>query len=95
VGHPHTVVITVPTDRRPRYVREASLITLLAGVALVATYAASRALDVGRVGDPTDIGGGLILLGGCVVTGVGLVMVIVDGVRHRSDRHRGIAGARL
>jgi hypothetical protein len=62
------------------------LITLLAGVALVVVYATLRALDVGKIGAPTDIGGGLILLVGYGVTGVGVVMIVLDVVRHRSNR---------
>jgi len=56
------------------------------GVALVAAYAVLRALDVGKIGDPTDIGGGLILLVGYAVTGVGVLMLVVDVVRRRSHR---------
>jgi energy-converting hydrogenase Eha subunit C len=77
----------MPTDRSSRPVRKASLITLLAGVALVATYVALRTLDVGKIGDPTDIGGGFILLIGYALTAVGFLMIVLDFVRHRSNRH--------
>jgi purine-cytosine permease-like protein len=44
-------------------------------------------LDVGKIGDPTDIGGGFILLIGYALTAVGFLMIVLDFVRHRSNRH--------
>lgn len=77
----------MPTDQSSRPVRKASLITLLAGVALVATYVTLRTLDVGKIGEPADIGGGFILLVGYAVTAIGLLMIVLDFVRHRSSHH--------
>ena len=76
----------MPTDRRPRPVRTTSLITLLAGVALVVAYATLRALDVGKIGEPTDIGGGFILLVGYPLIAIGVLMIVLDVVRHRNRR---------
>ena len=58
--------------------------TLVTGIVLVGVYFALRALDV--VGQPTDIGGGLVLLAGYVVTAVGAVLVGRDLLRYRSGR---------
>jgi hypothetical protein len=77
----------VPSDRTPRPVRRASLITLLAGIALIVVYVALSTLDVGKFGQPTDIGGGFVLLVGYALTAAGLLMTVLDLVRHRSD-HR-------
>jgi hypothetical protein len=76
----------VVTGRRSDAVRSSSLLTLLAGVLLVALYFLLRLLHIGGIGDPTDIGGGLILLVGYVVTAVGAVLIGRDVVRHRSGR---------
>jgi len=65
-------------------VRRGSVVVFLAGVVLVASYFVLSGLDVGKIGDPTDIGGGLILLAGYVLTAVGAVRIGVDLVRHRS-----------
>ena len=43
------------------------------GLALVALYYVLAALEVGKIGAPTDIGGGLIPLVGYVLIIVGLV----------------------
>jgi hypothetical protein len=56
-------------------VLKSSLLTLVLGVLLVGAYFLLKAFDV--VGQPTDIGGGLILLAGYVVTAVGAVLVVL------------------
>ena len=65
-------------------VLKSSLLTLVLGVLLVGAYFVLKAFDV--VGQPTDIGGGLILLAGYVVTAVGAVLVGRDVLRYRSSR---------
>jgi hypothetical protein len=66
--------------------RRSSLLTLLAGIVLIAVYFALRVLDVGKIGDPTDIGGGAILVVGYAVTAVGVVLLGRDYLRYRSGR---------
>ena len=58
--------------------------TLVTGIVLVGVYLALRVLDV--VGQPTDIGRGLVLVAGYVVTAVGAVLVGRDLLRYRSGR---------
>jgi uncharacterized membrane protein YgdD (TMEM256/DUF423 family) len=76
----------VPTGRPFGAVRKGSLVTLLAGVILVAAYFALKLLDVGKIGDPTDIGGGVILLVGYALTAIGAVLIARDFLRYRSSR---------
>jgi hypothetical protein len=66
--------------------RRSSLLTLLAGIVLIAVYFALRVLDFGKIGDPTDIGGGAILVVGYAVTAVGVVLLGRDYLRYRSGR---------
>jgi hypothetical protein len=65
-------------------VLKSSGLTLVVGVCLVGAYFMLKAFDV--VGQPTDIGGGLILLAGYAVTAVGVVLVGRDVLRYRSTR---------
>jgi hypothetical protein len=76
----------VATGRPSDAVRRSSLLTLLAGVSLAALYFVLRLLDVGKIGDPTDIGGGFILLAGYVLMAVSAVLIGRDVLRHRSGR---------
>jgi len=55
---------------------------LVAGLVVIALYLVLQALQV--VGQPTDIGGGAILLLGYIVTIVGLAWVITDMIRGRA-----------
>jgi hypothetical protein len=71
-------------DKPSGTVRGRSVLTLALGALLVGVYFTLKALDV--VGQPTDIGGGLILLAGYVVTAVGAVLVARDLLRYRSSR---------
>lgn len=71
------------TGRPSGAVRKGSLVTLLAGVILVVAYFALKLLDVGRIGDSTDLGGGAILLVGYVLTAVGAVLITRDFLRYR------------
>ncbi len=70
--------------RRTRSPRPAALLVLVAGLAVIALYLVLRALQIGKIGQPTDIGGGAILLLGYIVTIVGLVWVITDIFRGRA-----------
>jgi len=71
----------------PTPVRRSSLGTLLTGVLLVAAYFLLSGLEVGKLGAETDIGGGLLLLLGYVLTAVGVVLVVRDLLHHRSSGH--------
>jgi hypothetical protein len=57
---------------------------VVVGIVLVAVYFVLKAFGV--VGQPSDIGGGLIVLAGYVSTAVGVVLVGVDVLRYRSRR---------
>lgn len=50
-------------------------ILLAVGALLVLAYELLSALDVGKIGDPTDIGGGLIVLAGVALACVGAVLL--------------------
>jgi len=54
------------------------VLVLLAGLAVVAAYYLLSALEIGKIGAPTDIGGGLIALAGYVITGIGVFMIARD-----------------
>ncbi len=69
---------------RTRSPRPAALLVLIVGLAIVALYFVLRALQIGKIGQPTDIGGGAIVLLGYIVTIGGLVWVITDMIRGRS-----------
>lgn len=70
--------------RRPRTPRPAAPFALAVGLAIVVLYFVLKALQVGGIGQPTDIGGGGIVLLGYIVTIGGLAWVITDMVRGRS-----------
>ena len=77
-------VIAVSTHRPSRAVRKGSVLTLVRGIVLVGVYFVFKTFNV--VGQPTDIGGGLILVAGYLVTAVGAVLIGRDLLRHRSGR---------
>lgn len=68
---------------RTRSPRSAALLTLAVGIALIILYLLLKALQVGGIGQPTDIGGGGIVLIGYAITVVGLVWSVTDMVRGR------------
>lgn len=70
------------TNRRSA-LSKVTLALLSAGVVLTAAYFVLDALDVGGVGEPTDIGGGFILLAGYVLVGIGVVSGGINWMRHR------------
>lgn len=49
---------------------------LLVGILLVVLYGLLSALDVGEIGQPSDIGGGLVLLVGYVLTGIAVLQIV-------------------
>jgi hypothetical protein len=51
--------------------------TLALGIAAVITYFTLQAHNVGKIGQPTDIGGGLIVIVGFLLAFVGLVLIVV------------------
>jgi hypothetical protein len=69
----------------PGAVRRSSLKLLALGVTLIAAYFVLAATTT--IGDPGDIGGGLILLFGYLAAGGGLSLVGRDPWEHRSS-HR-------
>ena len=70
-------------SRSPSPVLRSSLATLLTGVLLVVLHAVLSGLQVGKIGAETDIGGGLVVLLGYVLTGIGMVLVGRDLLHHR------------
>lgn len=70
--------------RRVRFPRSAALLVLTVGLTVVALWFVLRALEVGGIGQPTDIGGGVILLLGYAITTWGLAWVVTDMVRGRT-----------
>ena len=62
-------------------VRKTTVTLLVLGCAIVAAYFVLAATT--SIGDPADIGGGVILLVGYVVTGVGLAFLAADLMGHR------------
>lgn len=70
--------------RRARSPRPAALLALAVGIAIVVLYFVLHALQVGGIGQPSDIGGGGILLLGFIVTIGSLVWIVTDLVRGRS-----------
>ncbi len=72
--------MTSPTRRRFRpSTVTVSLVAL--GMLLIVAYLALSWLGIGKIGDPTDIGGGVMLLAGYALAGTGLVSGIIDFVR--------------
>lgn len=67
-----------------RLPRRLSLLVFVVGLAVTALYYVLDALDVGKVGAPTDIGGGLNALVGYLTVGVGVLKVVRDLCRSRS-----------
>lgn len=61
----------------------APLLVLVAGLALIVLYFLLKAYKVGKIGQPSDIGGGAILYFGYVVTICGVVWIVVDLFRPR------------
>ena len=49
---------------------------LFVGILLVVLYGLLSALDVGKIGQPSDIGGGLVLLVGYVLTGIAVLQIV-------------------
>jgi len=65
-------------------VRRRSMVVLLSGLAVVAVYYLLSTFEIGKIGAPSDIGGGLIVLVGYVITGLGLILIGRDLIRRRS-----------
>jgi hypothetical protein len=72
------------SDRAPRAPGGSSLRLLALGFAIIAAYFVLAATTT--IGDPSDIGGDLILLLGYLVTAGGLFLVARDLWRHWSSR---------
>lgn len=62
----------------------AAILVLVVGLGIVGLYFVLKALEVGKIGQPTDIGGGLIVVLGYAVTAWGLAWVITEMARGRS-----------
>lgn len=65
-------------------VRRLSMVVMLSGLAFVAVYYLLSAFEIGKIGAPSDIGGGLILLAGYVITSLGVILIGRDLIRRRS-----------
>ena len=61
---------------------------LLAGILLVALYWLLSTFSVGKIGQPSDIGGGLMLLVGYVVMGIAVLRIAWDFGRNRRARRK-------
>jgi len=70
-------------NAKPARIRTPSIIVLAIGVVLIVVYFLLK--HYGVVGQPTDIGGGLILLLGYIFAAGGLIMVISNLVRTRNS----------
>lgn len=57
------------------------------GIATIAVYYALSALGIGKVGAPTDIGGGLMLLFGYLAGSIGLIWLVIRIARRRPGHH--------
>lgn len=68
------------------------MLVLGIGLGLAALYHLLSALEVGKIGAPTDIGGGLIALVGYITVGMGVLMIVRD--LRGSATERGQAGDR-
>ncbi len=71
--------------RRRNAPRGSSVLVLVVGLTMVALYHLLSALEVGKIGAPTDIGGGLIVLVGYLTVGIGVVLVVRDLRRARQS----------
>ncbi len=76
------------TTRGPRPRIVPWLLMTGAGLLIAAAYYWLRAHHVGKIGDPTDIGGGGILLLGSVITAVGLLGSVATIARRVVRRRR-------
>lgn len=63
------------------------MILVIVGLLMLALYQLLKTLEIGSIGAPTDIGGGLIPLIGFILLGVGLIRLFIDFLRARG-RHR-------
>jgi hypothetical protein len=61
-------------------------VLLGAGVLLAVAYELLSAFGVGKIGEPTDIGGGFIFLAGIGLAAVGAVLLVVALLQRRSAR---------
>lgn len=55
---------------------------------VVVLYRLLSAFGVGKIGQPSDIGGGLMLLAGYVVMGIAVLRIAWDFVRNRRARRK-------
>jgi hypothetical protein len=78
------IVVPMVGHRASRALRSSSVKLMTSGLALIAAYFVLAATTT--IGDPSDIGGGLILLLGYLVTAGGLFLVARDLWAHRSGR---------
>lgn len=53
------------------------------GILFIVAYFVLDLFDVGKIGAPTDIGGGLILLAGYVLIAIALVMGVIELVHRK------------
>ena len=64
--------------------RRTSVILVIAGLLMLVLYQLLKVLEVGEIGAPADIGGGLIPLLGLILLVVGLIRLFIDVIRGRS-----------
>lgn len=61
---------------------------LFVGILLVVLYELLSTFNVGKIGQPSDIGGGLILLVGYVLTGIAVLRIAWELGRNRRSRRK-------
>jgi peptidoglycan biosynthesis protein MviN/MurJ (putative lipid II flippase) len=68
--------------------RRAWLWVVVAGVVVVAAYRVLVLLELGKFGQPTDIGGGFVLLVGYGLVALGLLGLVARWLTAREARRR-------
>lgn len=71
------------TGRRS-HSRRVSVTLVIVGLLMLALYQLLKVLEIGEIGEPADIGGGLIPLFGLILIVIGLIRLFVDFIRGRS-----------
>ena len=71
---------------RGSYSRRISVVLVIAGLLMLVLYQLLIALEIGNIGEPADIGGGLIRFFGLILLVVGLIVLFANFIRGRSKK---------